>query len=99
MKEYHGACKERGSKGSMTNKIYYFFCQTCGGDTAAYNSLVRCPYCHANQTTFHLLADSEGPGEAEVSLIIDKHRLEWSAKNGVAFADALPKKNKAWFRR
>ncbi|OFW77518.1 MAG: hypothetical protein A2201_03440 [Alicyclobacillus sp. RIFOXYA1_FULL_53_8] len=83
----------------MKTKTYYFFCEGCGGDTAAYNLLVRCPYCHAVKATFLLLGDSEGLSDPEAARVVEQHRKKWSSKNGVAFADALPKKNRAWFRR
>lgn len=43
---------------SLETKVYYYFCNACGTETAAYDVHGACPYCRSGRQDFHLVAES-----------------------------------------
>lgn len=74
---------EAGDKGMQT-KVFYFFCESCGGDTAAYELYSRCPYCHADRKNFRLIAESNTGQTQEVLAALEDSKARWTKRGGSA---------------
>lgn len=62
----------------MATRIFYYLCEACGADTAAYTMYSECPYCHAGRGQFHLIVDTFDPRDPSVARQIElaRTRLE-----------------------
>lgn len=88
-------------KGShtMATKVFYFFCQSCGGDTASYEHTAVCPYCRAGRQDFQLVGTASDAGErAELQSRVAELRAQWINQNrGQPLGEGRPRKR--WGRR
>lgn len=79
----------------MTTKIYYFFCASCGGDTATYERITSCPYCHTGGDTLQLLDDLP---TAEQRQAVVRQQIEVARSKWIANRKTTRLRNK-WFRK
>lgn len=64
----------------MTTKAFYFFCETCGADTASYEMLHVCPYCHSGKGQLKLIGETIGKsGQEALANQIAQARLRWQS--------------------
>ncbi|MCL6518142.1 hypothetical protein [Alicyclobacillus sp.] len=69
----------------MATKVFYFFCHSCGGDTATYEHSGVCPYCRAGRRDFTLVGTAVDPAESqELQSKIAELRAQWAGRHGAA---------------
>lgn len=86
----------RGEPTVSTTQIFYYFCESCGGDTASYDKYDICPYCHADRGWFQLLAESSfGQLRGEIRQMLEQHRAEWIT-NHKAYLGVPSRRRRLW---
>jgi|GEM_PF-4526679 len=81
-------------------KYYYYFCQACGGDTAAFEPQMVCPYCHAHSPKFGLVGESEGfTNTDDLATHVQALRQRWESENPGKERGAPQWKGRRLFRR
>lgn len=81
-------------------KTFYYFCDSCGADTAVYETANRCPYCHDSTTAFRLIAEGGGMGnQQEVLRQIGELRERWANQHGDRTVGQSHHKRHGWARR
>lgn len=83
----------------MKTKVFYFFCESCGGDTAAYELSVRCPYCHADRRHFRLIAEVNSDQSEQILSTLEEYRSNWAAKHSRPIAVFGGKKRKKFWAK
>jgi hypothetical protein len=67
----------------MSTKVFYYFCRSCGADTAAYEMYSACPYCHAGRREFQLVGECTSDSERrEVQERLKGLRSRWMEEQG-----------------
>jgi hypothetical protein len=83
----------------LATKVFYFFCQSCGGDTAIYDLIGGCPYCHAGRQEFLLVAETTTDSQRlDIQEKLELMRAQWIANHRTASIGEPRRKNR-WFRR
>jgi hypothetical protein len=76
--------EDQGVEGQMpvTTKVFYFFCEKCGGDTATYELSMVCPYCHAGREHYRLVGEAVSEEtRAELQQKLEAIRSRWKSAN------------------
>ncbi|WP_067925652.1 hypothetical protein [Alicyclobacillus shizuokensis] len=82
----------------MAEKIYYYFCKSCGADTAAYEMYTACPYCHAGRRDLQLVGECTTESErAEMEERVRALRARWLRGNGGT--QRGERRRRGWFGR
>lgn len=77
---------------------YYYFCDICGADTAVYESISLCPYCHATAPPFRLIGEStSGQGATAIAEQIKGLQAQWGSNHSGDVVGEVPKRH-GWFR-
>jgi hypothetical protein len=85
----------QGVKGQMlvTTKVFYFFCEKCGCDTASYELSMVCPYCHAGREHYRLVGEAVSEEtRVELQQKLEAIRARWKAANDPLFKGRKPKR-------
>lgn len=64
-----------------TKRVYYYFCDECGADTASYERYRSCPYCHGNKRKFRLIGEADSTFDAEIAVVLEQNRERWDASH------------------
>ncbi|QQE78729.1 hypothetical protein [Alicyclobacillus sp. SO9] len=84
----------------MATRTYYYFCDSCGGDTATYELVSACPYCHARKPSFTLVDESaEGWSSKQIEQQVEMLRSRWLSKSGNHTLGVPKRKGFSLFRR
>ncbi|WP_026961584.1 hypothetical protein [Alicyclobacillus herbarius] len=82
----------------MTEKAYYYFCKSCGADTASYEMYAACPYCHATRRELQLVGECTSDEEREEMIRrIQSLRMNWLEEHGGA--QPGERRRRGWFFR
>lgn len=81
-------------------KTFYYFCESCGADTAVYEAARGCPYCHDTSDAFRLVAETSGQdNQPEVLRRIAEFRQRWAKLHAGQAVGHLHRKRRGWARR
>lgn len=73
----------------MGTRIFYFFCDACGADTASYSAIHECPYCRAGRSQFRLVADTFDPTDSNA-----RQQIELARRDHVAVGSRAAKRTR-----
>lgn len=83
----------------MGTVVYYFFCHACGGDTAAFDLAMSCPYCRAGRGEFALVAEvATQEQQRQVEQRIAELREQWRERHRHGVPGERPARRR-WLRR
>ncbi|CAM3783396.1 hypothetical protein ALPO108162_05680 [Alicyclobacillus pomorum] len=64
----------------MSTVVYYLFCEACGGDTAAYDLVTVCPYCHTKKRMRVISNSQEETNASSIQAQLEAVRANWMSQ-------------------
>ncbi|MCL6444671.1 MAG: hypothetical protein K6T83_14665 [Alicyclobacillus sp.] len=86
----------------MVGEVYYYFCENCGGDTASYDTSIKCPYCHTSgEHVKRIGVAATRDHQSDITAKLNEMRSAWMAAHpsAVLGSSSARQRGAKWFRR
>lgn len=77
------------------NGVFYYFCESCGADTATYGRSNVCIYCHSHGQLVLVTDPAADNQTSEIAAKLEAMREKWAATHGGLAGES--KRKSKWF--